>query len=182
RRILNMCDAAWLLVDAAEGPMPQTKFVLQKALKRGLRPIVAINKIDRPDERHEEVLNEIFDLFAALDASDEQLDFPVLYGSRGDAWMPAAPKGPRSDVTALFELVVAHVPPPTVEEGPFRMLATTLEADPYLGRILTGRISSGSVRPNQTIKAISRDGALIETARVTKVLAFRGLERTGVDL
>src|SRR6478735_29666 len=181
-RILNMVDGAIVLVDASEGPLPQTKFVVSKALKQGLRPIVAINKIDRPDERHETVLNEIFDLFAALDATDEQLDFPVLYGSGRDGWMAVDPKGPKSDVTALFELVVAHVPPPTVEEGPFRMLATTLEADPYLGRILTGRISSGSVRPNQTIKAISRDGALIETARVTKVLAFRGLERTAVDV
>ena len=181
-RILNMVDGAIVLVDASEGPLPQTKFVVSKALKQGLRPIVVINKIDRPDERHETVLNEIFDLFAALDASDEQLDFPVLYGSGRDGWMAVDPKGPKADVTSLFELVVAHVPPPTVEEGPFRMLATTLEADPYLGRILTGRISSGSVRPNQTIKAISRDGVLIETARVTKVLAFRGLERTGVDL
>jgi GTP-binding protein len=181
-RILNMVDGAIVLVDASEGPLPQTKFVVSKALKQGLRPIVVINKIDRPDERHETVLNEIFDLFAALDASDEQLDFPVLYGSGRDGWMAVDPKGPKADVTTLFELVVAHVPPPTVEEGPFRLLATTLEADPYLGRILTGRISSGSVRPNQTIKAISRDGVLIETARVTKVLAFRGLERTGVDL
>ena len=115
------------------------------------------------------VLNEIFDLFAALDASDEQLDFPVLYGSGREGWMAAAPEGPRSDLVPLFDLVVAHVPPPTVEEGPFRMLATTLEADPYLGRILTGRICSGSVRPNQTIKAISRDGELIETVRVSKV-------------
>ena len=181
-RILNMVDGAIVLVDASEGPLPQTKFVVSKALKQGLRPIVVINKIDRPDERHETVLDEIFDLFAALDASNEQLDFPVLYGSGRDGWMAVDPKGPKTDVTALFELVVAHVPPPTVEEGPFRMLATTLEADPYLGRILTGRITSGGVRPNQTIKAISRDGALIETARVTKVLAFRGLERTGVDL
>jgi GTP-binding protein len=181
-RILNMVDGAIMLVDAAEGPLPQTKFVLSKALARGLRPIVAINKIDRPDERHETVLNEIFDLFAALDATDEQLDFPVLYGSGRDGWMAVDPKGPKSDVTSLFDLVVRHVPPPTVEEGPFRMLATTLEADPYLGRILTGRISSGSVRPNQVVKAISRDGVLIETARVTKVLAFRGLERTGVEV
>src|SRR4051812_37053723 len=148
-RILNMVDGAIVLVDASEGPLPQTKFVVSKALKQGLRPIVAINKIDRPDERHDQVLNEIFDLFAGLDATDEQLDFPVLYGSGRDGWMAADPKGPRSDVTALFELVVAHVPAPTVEEGPFRLLATTLEADPYLGRILTGRISSGSVRPNQ---------------------------------
>jgi len=181
-RILNMVDGAIVLVDASEGPLPQTKFVVSKALKQGLRPIVAINKIDRPDERHETVLNEIFDLFAALDATDEQLDFPVLYGSGRDGWMAVDPRGPKTDLVPLFELVVAHVPPPTVEEGDFRMLATTLEADPYLGRILTGRISSGSIRPSQTIKAISRDGVLIETARVTKVLAFRGLERTGVDL
>ncbi len=181
-RILNMVDGAIVLVDASEGPLPQTKFVVSKALRQGLRPIVAINKIDRPDERHEAVLNEVFDLFAALDATDEQLDFPVLYGSGRDGWMAADPKGPRSDLAPLFELIVAHVPPPKVEDGPFRMLATTLEADPYLGRLLTGRITSGSVRPNQTIKAISRDGAMIETARVTKVLAFRGLERTAVDL
>jgi GTP-binding protein len=181
-RILNMVDGAIVLVDASEGPLPQTKFVVSKALKQGLRPIVAINKIDRPDERHEAVLNEIFDLFAALDATNEQLDFPVLYGSGRDGWMAVDPKGPKKDLVPLFELVLRHVPPPTVEEGPFRMLATTLEADPYLGRILTGRITSGSVRPNQTIKAMSRDGALIETARVTKVLAFRGLERTAVDV
>ncbi len=181
-RILNMVDGAIVLVDASEGPLPQTKFVVSKALLQGLRPIVAINKIDRPDERHEAVLNEVFDLFAALDATDEQLDFPVLYGSGRDGWMAADPKGPRTDLAPLFELIVAHVPPPKVEDGPFRMLATTLEADPYLGRLLTGRISSGSVRPNQTIKAISRDGAVIETARVTKVLAFRGLERTAVDM
>jgi GTP-binding protein len=181
-RILNMVDGAIVLVDASEGPLPQTKFVVSKALKQGLRPIVAINKIDRPDERHETVLNEIFDLFAALDASDEQLDFPVLYGSGRDGWMAADPRGPMSDLAPLFELIVAHVPAPRVEAGEFRLLATTLEADPYLGRILTGRISSGSIRPNQVIKAISRDGVLIETQRVTKVLAFRGLERTGVDL
>ena len=163
-RILNMVDGAIVLVDASEGPLPQTKFVVSKALKQGLRPIVAINKIDRPDERHDAVLNEIFDLFAALDATDEQLDFPVLYGSGRDGWM-AATQGPEAGPAPLFELVVRHVPPPTVEDGPFRLLATTLEADPYLGRILTGRITSGSVRPNQTIKAhaprrqVDRDGA-----------------------
>ena len=181
-RILNMVDGAIVLVDASEGPLPQTKFVVSKALKQGLRPIVVINKIDRPDERHNAVLNEIFDLFANLDASDEQLDFPVLYGSGRDGWMAVDPAGPKTDLVPLFELVLKHVPPPIVEEGPFRLLATTLEADPYLGRILTGRISSGSVKPNQTIKAMRRDGSLIETARVTKVLAFRGLERTAVDL
>jgi GTP-binding protein len=181
-RILNMVDGAIVLVDASEGPLPQTKFVVSKALKQGLRPIVAINKIDRPDERHDAVLNEIFDLFANLDASDEQLDFPVLYGSGRDGWMATDPKGPKTDLQPLFDLVLKHVPQPTVEDGPFRMLATTLEADPYLGRILTGRITSGSIRPNQTIKALSREGRLIETARITKVLAFRGLERTAVDV
>jgi GTP-binding protein len=181
-RILNMVDGAIVLVDASEGPLPQTKFVVSKALKQGLRPIVAINKIDRPDERHDAVLNEIFDLFANLDASDEQLDFPVLYGSGRDGWMAADPKGPKADLIPLFDLVLKHVPQPKVEDGPFRMLATTLEADPYLGRILTGRITSGSVRPNQTIKALARDGRLIESARVTKVLAFRGLERTALEV
>jgi GTP-binding protein len=181
-RILNMVDGAIVLVDASEGPLPQTKFVVSKALKQGLRPIVVINKIDRPDERHNAVLNEIFDLFSNLDASDEQLDFPVLYGSGRDGWMAVDPAGPKTDLVPLFELVLKHVPPPVVEEGPFRLLATTLEADPYLGRVLTGRISSGSVKPNQTIKAMRRDGSLIETARVTKVLAFRGLERTAVEL
>ena len=153
-----MVDGAIVLVDAAEGPMPQTKFVLSKALARGLRPIVAINKIDRPDERHQEVLNEVFDLFAALDATDEQLDFPVLYGSAKQGWM-AAHAGRRRKVSTapLFDLVLSHVPPPMVEEGPFRMLATTLEANPYLGRILTGRITSGTVRPNMPVKvAVAR--------------------------
>jgi len=181
-RILNMVDGAIVLVDAAEGPLPQTKFVVSKALKQGLRPIVVINKIDRPDERHNAVLNEVFDLFSGLDASDEQLDFPVLYGSGREGWMVPDPAGPRTDLVPLFELVLRHVPPPVVEDGPFRLLATTLEADPYLGRVLTGRITSGSVRPNQAIKALRRDGTLIENGRVTKVLAFRGLERTGVDL
>jgi GTP-binding protein len=180
-RILNMVDGAIVLVDASEGPLPQTKFVVSKALKQGLRPIVAINKIDRPDERHVEVLNEIFDLFAALGADDEQLDFPVLYGSGRDGWMAADPQGPKTGLAPLFELIVRHVPAPTISEGPFRMLATTLEADPYLGRVLTGRITSGSLKPNQTIKALRRDGTLIETARVTKVLGFRGLDRTAID-
>src|SRR5262245_23329057 len=181
-RILNMVDGAIVLVDAAEGPLPQTKFVVSKALKQGLRPIVVINKVDRPDGRPDAVLNEVFDLFASLDASDEQLDFPVLYGSGREGWMAPDPEGPRTDLEPLFDLVLKHVPPPGVEDGPFRLLATTLEADPYLGRVLTGRITSGSVRPNQAIKALRRDGSLIESGRVTKVLAFRGLERTGVDL
>jgi len=181
-RILNMVDGAIVLVDASEGPLPQTKFVVSKALGQGLCPIVAINKIDRPDERHDAVLNEIFDLFANLGATDQQLDFPVLYGSGRNGWMSPDPGGPRTDLRPLFELIVRHVPPPMVEDGPFRMLATTLEVDPYLGRILTGRITSGSIQANQTIKALRRDGALIETARITKVLAFRGLERSAIDV
>ncbi len=180
-RILNMVDGVVVLVDASEGPLPQTKFVVSKALKKGLRPIVAINKIDRPDERHLDVLNEIFDLFANLDATDEQLDFPVLYGSGRDGWMALDPAGPKVDLAPMFDLVLQHVPPPQVEDGPVRILATTLEADPFLGRILTGRISSGSVKANQTMKALSRDGKVLETFRVQKVLAFRGLERTAID-
>ena len=180
-RILNMVDGVIVLVDASEGPLPQTKFVVSKALKLGLRPIVVVNKIDRPDQRHDDVLNEIFDLFANLDATDEQLDFPILYGSGRDGWMAESPEGPKVDLGPMFDLVIRHVPAPTVEPGPFRMLATTLEADPYLGRILTGRISSGSIKPNQTIKAMRRDGLFIETTRVTKVLAFRGLTRVALD-
>jgi GTP-binding protein len=180
-RILNMVDGAIVLVDASEGPMPQTKFVVSKALKVGIKPIVAINKIDKPDERHTEVINEVFDLFAALDATDEQLDFPVLYGSAKEGWMSLDPKGPKDGMGPLFELVLAHVPPPTTEDGPFRMLATTLAADPFLGRILTGRVTSGSVKFGQSIKALSRDGKLIEHGRVSKVLSFRGLERQPVD-
>jgi GTP-binding protein len=180
-RILNMVDGAVLLVDASEGPLPQTKFVVSKALRMGLRPIVVINKIDRPDERHVEVLNEIFDLFANLDASDEQLDFPVLYGSGRDGWMAEDPSGPKESLAPLFDLVLRHVPPPAIEDGPLRILATTLEADPYLGRILTGRITSGTLKANQQVKALRHDGSQIETFRITKVLAFRGLERTSVD-
>ncbi len=181
-RILNMVDGALVLVDAAEGPLPQTKFVVSKALKVGLKPIVVINKVDRPDARPIEVVNEVFDLFAALDASEEQLDFPILYGSAKEGWMAAAPEGPKDQgMMPLFDLVVRHVSPPTVEDGPFRMLGTILEANPYLGRIVTGRISSGAVKPNQTVKVLDRSGDLIEEGRLTKVLAFRGLERTGVE-
>ncbi|MFN0219820.1 MAG: translational GTPase TypA [Hyphomicrobium sp.] len=180
-RILNMVDGVVVLVDASEGPLPQTKFVVSKALKRGLRPIVVINKIDRPDERHIDVLNEIFDLFANLDATDEQLDFPVLYGSGRNGWMALAPEGPQENLAPLFDLVVNHVPPPAVDDGPLTMLATTLEADPFLGRILTGRISSGVMKPNMSVKAIRHDGSLAESFRISKVLTFRGLERIPVE-
>lgn len=161
--------------------MPQTKFVLQKALKIGLRPIVCINKIDRPDERHNEVVNEVFDLFAALDASDEQLDFPIVYGSAKHGWMAGSPSGPQDSMAPLFDLIVRHVPAPPVEPGSFRMLATTIEANSFLGRVLTGRVRSGSVKANQQVKVLSRDGRTVETGRISKVLAFRGLERQPID-
>jgi GTP-binding protein len=180
-RILNMVDGAIVLVDAAEGPMPQTKFVVSKAMKVGLKPIVAVNKVDRPDARPGEVVNEVFDLFAALDASEEQLDFPILYGSAKEGWMAARPEGPKASMAPLFDLVLRHVAPPAVEAGPFRMLGTILEANPYLGRIVTGRISSGSVKPNQAVKVLDRNGRLVDEGRVSKVLAFRGLDRTGVE-
>ncbi len=180
-RILNMVDGAIVLVDAAEGPMPQTKFVVSKALKVGLRPIVAVNKIDKADERHAHVVDEVFDLFASLDASEEQLDFPILYGSAKEGWMASSPEGPKDGMAPLFDLVVSHFAPPPVEEGAFSMLATTLEADPFLGRILTGRITSGSVAPNTAIKALGRDGTEVERGRITKLLSFDGLERVSVD-
>lgn len=161
--------------------MPQTKFVLGKALAQGLRPIVAINKIDRPDERHMEVLEEIFDLFIALDATPAQLDFPVLYGSAKQGWMATDPAGPKTDLGPLLDKVVDYVEPPKVEDGPFRMLVTTIERNPFLGRILTGRIFSGSVKAGDAIHSLGRDGKEVEKGRVSKVLAFRGLERTPVD-
>ncbi|MGH6898459.1 MAG: translational GTPase TypA [Geminicoccaceae bacterium] len=181
-RILSMVDGALLLVDAAEGPMPQTKFVLGKALRLGLRPIVVINKVDRPDQRAHAVHDEVFDLFAALGASDAQLDFPTLFASAREGWAALDPEASRERAMApLFELIRGHVPPPRIDpDGPFVMLASTLERDPHLGRLLTGRIESGCVRPNVTVKALGRDGALIEQTRVTKVLAFRGLERVGL--
>ena len=156
-RILNMVDGALVLVDAAEGPLPQTKFVVSKALKVGLKPIVVINKVDRPDARPTEVINEVFDLFAALDASEEQLDFPILYGSAKQGWMAESPDGPKdAGMQPLFDLILRHVAPPTVEEGPFRMIGTILEANPYLGRIITGRITSGTIKPNQAVKVLER--------------------------
>ena len=180
-RILSMVDGAIVLVDAAEGPMPQTKFVVGKALKIGLKPIVAINKVDKPDARVTEVVNEVFDLFAALDATDEQLDFPILYGSAKQGWMAMAPEGPQDGMGPLFDLVVKHVPEPTIEEGGFRMLGTLLEANPYLGRIVTGRIFAGSVKPNQSVKVLDRTGKVVEQGRVSKILAFRGIERTPIE-
>jgi len=183
-RILNMVDGVCLLVDAAEGPMPQTKFVLAKALALNLRPIVVLNKVDKPDAEPDRALNEVFDLFANLGATDEQLDFPHLYASGRAGWADDSLDGPRKDLTALFDLIVRHVPAPrqiAEADQPFRMLATTLSADPFIGRILTGRVESGRVTVGTTLKALSRTGERIEQFRVTKVLAFRGLTQTAID-
>ncbi len=179
-RILNMVDGVIILVDAAEGPMPQTKFVLAKALKLGLKPIVAINKIDKPDGRPDWVLDEVFDLFGILEANEEQLDFHTLYGSAKEGWMAMDPDGPKEDMAPLLDLVMEHVPEPAVEEGEFKMLATTIEANPYLGRILTGKITSGTAVPNQAIHALDQGGKIVEQGRITQVLSFDGLERKPV--
>ena len=181
-RILNMVDGAIVLVDAAEGPMPQTKFVVGKALKVGLRPIVAINKVDRSDARSQEVINEVFDLFAALDANDDQLDFPILYGSGRNGWMNTTADGSQDEgMGPLFDLVLKHVPEPTVDDGPFRMIGTLLEANPFLGRMITGRITSGSIKPNQSVKVLAQDGSVVEQGRISKILAFRGIERQPIE-
>jgi GTP-binding protein len=181
-RIMGMVDGALLLIDAAEGVMPQTKFVLSKALAQGLRPIVVVNKIDKPEERHEEVITEAFDLFVALGADEAQLDFPILYGSAKEGWMAPEPDaGPAAGMDALLDLIVAHVPPPAIEEGPFALLGTIIESDPYLGRVLTGRIHSGTVRANDMVKVLDREGRLVETGRVSRVLAFRGLSRRPIE-
>lgn len=181
-RVLSMADGVILLTDAAEGPMPQTKFVLGKALAQGLRPMVVINKVDRPDGRPDEVVNEVFDLFAALDADEEQLDFPVLYASGRDGWCVEELEDERKDLTSLLDLVIRHVPEPQVDkEAPFAMLATLLETDPFLGRILTGRIMSGVAKLNMPIKALNLDGKQVESGRLTKLQTFSGVERVPVD-
>lgn len=183
-RILSMVDGVVLLVDAAEGPMPQTKFVTAKALALGLRPIVVLNKVDKPDAEPARALNEVFDLFANLGATDEQLDFPILYASGRNGWADAELDGPRSGLKALFDLVIQHVPQPAQvsrRAEPFQMLATTLSADPFIGRILTGRVEAGTLKAGETLKAMSRDGEKLEQFRVTKVLAYRGLVQTPID-
>ncbi len=183
-RILSMVDGVVLLVDAAEGPMPQTKFVTAKALALGLRPIVVLNKVDKADAEPDRALDEVFDMFAALGADDEQLDFPALYASGRAGWAARELNQPRESLAPLFELILAHVPAPRQTANaakPFRMLATTLEADPYLGRLLTGRIEEGTIRPGTTLRALGRDGREIERFRVSKVLAFRGLGRQPVE-
>jgi GTP-binding protein len=183
-RILSMVDGVVLLVDAAEGPMPQTKFVTQKALALGLRPIVVLNKVDKPDAEPDRALDEVFDLFAALDANEDQLDFPHLYASGRAGWADAELDGPREDLHALFNLILAHVPPPRQlkhADEDFRMLATTLGADPFLGRILTGRVEAGRLKAGATVKALSRHGETIERFRVSKIQAFRGLSLQEIE-
>jgi GTP-binding protein len=181
-RILSMVDGVVVLVDAAEGPMPQTKFVTAKALRLGLRPIVVINKVDRPDARAHEVHDMVFDLFAALDATDEQLDFPTLFASGRNGWAVTDLDEPKTDLAPLFDLIVRHVPAPEADQdAPFAMLVTTLEYDPYLGRVLTGRIHSGRARINMNVHSIGQDGTEVEGARLTKLLSFRGIERIPVE-
>lgn len=181
-RILSMVDGVVLLVDAAEGPMPQTKFVLGKALKLGLKPIVAINKIDRSDARADEVLDEIFELFMSLDASDEQLDFPVVYASGRSGWAVKELTDARENLNALFDVILENVSEPESDvDSAFSMIATTREYDSYLGRILTGRIETGTAKINMPIKVMDRDGNLVESGRITKMLTFKGLERLPID-
>ncbi|WBV43201.1 translational GTPase TypA [Pseudoroseomonas cervicalis] len=181
-RILSMVDGAIVLCDAAEGPLPQTKFVLTKALARGLKPIVVINKVDRQDARADEVLNEVFDLFAALGASDEQLDFHTMFASGRQGWADLTMDGPRKDLSPMFDLILSHVPAPKVDlDKPFAMNATILEADNFLGRILTGRIEQGVARTNMPVRVMRQDGTIVETGRLTKLMTFSGLDRVPVD-
>ena len=181
-RILSMVDGVILLVDSSEGAMPQTKFVTGKALKLGLRPIVVVNKIDRPDERIQEVLDEVFDLFVSLDATDEQLDFPVLYASGRNGYANEDPDLREGTLTPLFQKIVEHVPPPALEvDAPFSFLVTLLDRDNFLGRILTGRVQSGTVKVNQPIHALDMDGKVIETGRASKIMTFQGLDRVPTD-
>ncbi|MBK6706527.1 MAG: translational GTPase TypA [Sphingomonadales bacterium] len=181
-RILSMVDGVILLVDSSEGAMPQTKFVTGKALKLGLRPIVVVNKIDRPDERIQEVLDEVFDLFVSLDATDEQLDFPVLYASGRNGYANENPDLREGTLTPLFQKIVDHVPPPALEvDAPFSFLVTLLDRDNFLGRILTGRVQSGTVKVNQPIHALDMDGKVIETGRASKIMTFQGLDRVPTE-
>src|SRR6185437_9566785 len=181
-RILNMVDGALVLVDAAEGVLPQTKFVVGKALARGLRPVVVVNKVDRPDARPDEVHNEVFDLFAALGADDAQLDFPMLYASGRQGWADAVLDGPRQDLSALFDLVLRHVPAPKVDpDAPFAMIASILDYDNFLGRVLTGRVESGRARLNMPLKVLRADGSVVETGRLSRLMSFRGLDRVTVE-
>ena len=181
-RVLGMADGVILLTDAAEGPMPQTKFVLGKALAQGLRPIVIINKIDRSDGRPEEVVDEVFDLFVALDANEEQLDFPILYASGRDGWCVEELDDTRENLHPLLDRILAHVAPPQVDaKAPFAMLATLLDSDPYLGRCLVGRVMQGTASVNESVRALNLDGSVVESGRLTKLLRFEGTNRVPVD-
>ncbi len=181
-RILSMVDGVVLLVDSSEGAMPQTKFVTGKALGLGLKPIVVVNKIDRPDGRHAEVLDEVFDLFVSLDANDEQLDFPTLYASGRNGYASYDPDAREGNLTPLFEKIVEHVPAPDLDQdAPFSFLATLLDRDNFMGRVLTGRVQTGKLKVNDPIRAIDADGKVIEVGRATKVLSFRGLDRVPVE-
>ncbi|GLK43523.1 MULTISPECIES: translational GTPase TypA [Novosphingobium] len=181
-RILSMVDGVVLLVDSSEGAMPQTKFVTGKALGLGLKPIVVVNKIDRPDGRHAEVLDEVFDLFVSLDANDEQLDFPTLYASGRNGYASYDADRREGDLTPLFEKIVEHVPAPNLDvDAPFSFLATLLDRDNFMGRVLTGRVQSGTLKVNDPIRAIDMDGKVVEVGRATKVLSFRGLDRVPVE-
>ena len=181
-RVLGMTDGVILLIDAAEGPMPQTKFVLGKALAQGLKPIVIINKADRSDGRPDEVLEEVFDLFISLDANEEQLDFPILYASGRDGWCVNELNEPHENLHPLLNLIIKHVKPPQVnQELPFAMLVTLLDSDPYLGRCLVGRVEQGSAKVNDIVKSINLNGDKIENGRLTKLLKFEGLNRVPVN-
>jgi len=181
-RILSMVDGVILLVDSSEGAMPQTKFVTGKALGLGLKPIVVVNKIDRPDGRHAEVLDEVFDLFVSLDANDEQLDFPTLYASGRNGYASYDPDAREGTLTPLFEKIIEHVPAPEADvDGPFKFLVTLLDRDNFLGRILTGKVQSGRVKVNDPIRALDNDGNVVETGRASKLLAFHGLDRIPVE-
>ncbi len=181
-RILSMVDGVILLVDSSEGAMPQTKFVTGKALALGLKPIVVVNKIDRPDGRAQEVLDEVFDLFVSLDANDEQLEFPVLYASGSNGYASEDQEAREGTLTPLFQKIVDHVPPPAADvDGQFKFLVTLLDRDNFLGRILTGKVQSGTIKVNSPIHALDRDGKIVETGRASKIMAFRGLERVPVD-
>ena len=181
-RVLHMADGVILLTDAAEGPMPQTKFVLGKALALGLRPMVIINKVDKPDGRPEEVVDEVFDLFVALDANDEQLDFPILYASGRDGWCVKELGDEQSSLDPLLETIIAHVPPPQASvDAPFAMLATLLDSDQFLGRCLTGRVMQGKISVNDSVRALNLDSKVVESGRLTKLLRFEGTERVPAE-
>jgi GTP-binding protein len=181
-RVLHMADGVILLTDAAEGPMPQTKFVLGKALALGLRPMVIINKVDKPDGRPEEVVDEVFDLFVALDANDEQLDFPILYASGRDGWCVRELGDERGSLDPLLETITTHVPPPQASvDAPFAMLATLLDSDQFLGRCLTGRVMQGKISVNDSVRALNLDSKVVESGRLTKLLRFEGTERVPAE-